>query len=78
MHVQESYFNSGLQTGENFTGSVEECADFLIELDTEDGKSLNDWTKEEAVTALERCLDEKEALYIDGAGDRQHWLTVTD
>ena len=85
MRVQECYFNSGQKTGDSFEGSVDECAEFLMELDTEDdedhpkfGQSLNDWTQEEAVKELTRCLAEREALYIDGAGDRQWWLIVTD
>ena len=87
MQVQECYYDgcNGQKTGDSFEGSVEECADWLVELDTEDdpqteadvGRSLNGWTKDDAVTELNRCLEESESLYIDFNGDQQWWLVVT-
>jgi hypothetical protein len=81
MRVQHSYFDgcNGQQMGDHFEGSVEECAAFLVELDTDtsNDRSLNGWTPENAVEALNRCLSEREPLVVDGEGDGHSTLFVT-
>ena len=90
MRVQHCYFDgcNGQRIGDDYEGTVEECAGFLLDTDTDSGcydpdsddpenHSLNDWTPETAKAALLEAAENREPLYLDGAGDRMSWLVVT-
>lgn len=79
MYVTNHYYDgcNGEQTGQSFEGTLEECAEFLLELDTDDnGESMNDWDLESAKQALLEAELIKQPVYIDWDGDLQNWLTV--
>ena len=90
MRAQHFYFDgcNGQQTGDHINGDLEDLTVFLLDQDTDSGEydpekgkeyqSLNGWTPEKAKQAVQEALNMKEVLYIDGGGDRQSWLSITE
>lgn len=80
MRVTNCYYDgcNGERTGDSFEGTVEECAHFLVECDTDEdtGESLNDWDLESAKQALLEAESTGQPVYIDYDGDQQNWLIV--
>jgi hypothetical protein len=81
MRVTNCYYDgcNGVRTGESFEGSVEQCAQFLIDCDTDEdtGESFNEWDLESARLALLEAESTGQPVYIDYDGDEQNWLIVS-